>query len=475
MARDEGAADFTTDAALRAGLQLALVVLFVGAAAFGVRWMIATKPGAPQRPHSEPVYAVRAVEASAGLHQPIISVFGEVSARRSVELRSLVAGPVVGASDNLIVGGRVAAGEVLVRIDPFSFEGAVDEARANLTEAEARLTEAQAQLDAWGEDHARIEEQVRLAERDLERASSLAGNDTIAERAVDERRLTLVQRRQALETSTTNRKLLAARLDQQKASIVRLAWRLRQAERDLRDTELRAPFDGVVRSESVGLGKRLSANDVVAQIYEAGGLDLRFTLSDSQFGRLSADDAPLIGREATVSWAIGDAPVKTRAVVDRIGPEVSPLTGGVSVLARIDGKAAAKGLRPGAFVTVSLPDRGFRDSVRLPEESLYSDDHVFALRPEECEIGRGRTPRTASETRIARLERVDAAPLAWDGGDVLVRGALDGRMILTSRLAEAGDGVKVRIVPALQAAGTNEPGLSDEPGRAAASRDGSRG
>ena len=432
---------------IRAALQLIIAAGFIVGASLAVAWLIKTKPSAPQSARSEPIYAVRSLRAEAKTHQPMISVFGEVTARRSVELRALVAGPVVEASDNLIVGGRVAARELLVRIDPFSYEGAVDEARANLEEAKASLAEAQAQRDAWEQDFLRLKEQVAIAERDLKRAESLAGANNVAERTVDERRLVLVQRRQAVEAAETNRLVQDARVTRQQATVDRLEWRLRQAERDLRDTQLRAPFEAVVRSENVGVGKRLGANDLVAQLYEAEALDLRFTLADSQFGRLNGGGEALIGRRAEVSWAVGDAPNKAGATVDRIGPDVSPLTGGVQVLARLEPKAAALGLRPGAFVTVSLPDQGFAQSYRLPEEALYNDAYVFVLKAEDCEIS---SPKSgvdkATETKTARLLRVQVQPLAWDASDVLVRGELAGEEVLASRLAEAGDGVKVRVI-----------------------------
>ena len=424
--------------AARALLQFALVILFVGGAAVTVQWMIATKPSAPQQATSEPVYAVRAVQATAAFNQPIISVFGEVSARRSVEMRALVAGPVVEASARLIVGERVEAGEVLVRIDPFSYEGAVDEAQANLAESEARLVEASAELAATEKDLERIREQVTLAERDLARARRLVKSRNVAERTVDERELTLVQRRQSLEAAESARTVQKARIDQQKAAVQRLKWRLRQAERDLADTVLRAPFAAIVRSENVGLGKRLSVNDVIAQLYEADGLDVRFTLSDSQFGRINADETPLVGREADITWAVGGEPIRARAVIDRIGPEVSSITGGVSILGRIQDAAANAALRPGAFVTVALTDRGFGDSFRLPEEAFYDGDHVFTLEPTEPAQDAGRA--------VWSLSRQPATALAWDGSEVLVRGDFDGKWVLTSRLAEAGEGVKVRIL-----------------------------
>lgn len=457
---------------LRTVLQAVLVVAFVGGALWGVKWMIETKPTAPQKAREEPVYAVEAALARAADNQPHIRVFGEVAARRAVELRSLVAGPVIEVNPKLIVGERLAKGALLVRIDPFSYEGAVTEAEANLAEAEAKLAESKTQLAASKTELGRLSEQVAIAERDLERAKQLVQSRSVAERTVDERALTLVQRRQQLEAGQAALEAQEARVRQQEANLARLRWRLRQAQRDLADTELRAPYDAVVRSENVGVGKRLGVNDVVAQLYEADALDVRFTLSDSQYGRLKADADALLGRKTTVSWAVGDAPITAEAVIDRIGPDVSSASGGVSVIAVVSAEDAAA-LRPGAFVTVGLRDRGFPNSHRLPETALYDGDHVYVLLPvEEAEDAAAALtpepdpapgaaqaavpaarPDTSAKTPAFTLARRPARPLAWDGDDVLLSGALDGLWVMTSHLAEAGDGVKVRPVVRIGADG----------------------
>lgn len=435
-------------ALFRAGVQIALVVIFIGGAAFGVKTLIDTKPAAPKRPSTEPMYSVTAMRAETAMNRPRIQVFGSVTERRAVELRALVAGPVVEVNPKLVTGEKVAAGALLVRIDPFAYEGAVVEAKANLTEAQAKLVEAEAQLVAFRRDLVAAKEQVAIAERDLVRARRLAAASNVAERTVDERESALVQRRQAVDTAEAALTTQAARIEQQRAAVDRLTWRLSQAERDLADTTLRTPFDAVVRSEEVDVGKRLSVNDIVARLYDAGALDLSFTLSDRQFGRLRSDDTPLIGRSVDVAWAIGDEPVSTRGVIDRLGPDVSSATGGVALLARLDPPKNGQELRPGAFVTVSMPDRGFPNSVRLPETALYDDSAVFVLTRETADAATTEAPMDdgLNQPSVWRLARRAVTPLAWEGRDIILRGDIDGALVLTSRLAEAGDGVLVQPI-----------------------------
>jgi multidrug efflux system membrane fusion protein len=98
----------------------------------------------------------------------------------------------------------------------------------------------------------------------------------LTERDLETRQLTLSQRQQAVDQREANLRIEEARLDQQRAQIARLEWRLEQAERDLERTTLLAPFTGVIRSESVEIGRLVSVNDVVATIYDDSALNVRF-------------------------------------------------------------------------------------------------------------------------------------------------------------------------------------------------------
>jgi len=369
--------------------------------------------------------------------QPRFEVFGTIEARSTVELRSLVAGEIVDVHPDLAVGAPIDKGATLIQIDRFSYRGALVEAEANLAEAKAQLVENETRLQNERNALKRAEEQLELARRDLQRAEDLARRGSGTQQTVDNRQLTVSQRQQALEAAENAIAVRQAQIDQLKASLKRLEWRVQQAERDLRDTQLKAPFDAVVRSESVEIGRRLGVNDVVATLYEADALDVRFTVSDRRFGRLQREAAGILGREAALSWAIGDEPITAKAVVDRVGSDVSATRGGVEVIGRIEmeqGDAAR--LKPGAVVTVAMPDQAYPDAVKLPETALFNGAFVFAIE----------TDAEGAE----RLRKRSVSVLAWDGADVIVRpiedGWVRGARVMTTRLAEAGDGVRVRIL-----------------------------
>lgn len=310
-----------------------LAVLIIAGGVFGMQQLINARPEVPQRPASERQIAVLTQQVTEATYSPTITVFGEVVAGRLVDLRALVAGEITAVNPNLEAGRRIEAGTDLLEIDRFSYEGAVVEAEANLAEAIARLAEAEGRIALEETQLASAQDQLTLAERDLARAEQLAGTGDVTDRALDDRRLIVSQRRQTVEQRQANLTIEEARVDQQRAAIQRLEWRVAQAERDLARTVLQAPFAGVVRSESVEPGRLVSVNDVLATLYDDSALNVRFTLSDSQFGRLAGEAEPLVGRPITITWSTGGQDVTLPGTIDRLDADIAAASGGVTLLA----------------------------------------------------------------------------------------------------------------------------------------------
>ncbi|GAB5373946.1 MAG: efflux RND transporter periplasmic adaptor subunit [Acuticoccus sp.] len=375
---------------------------------------------------AEAVYAVTAQDVTIATNRATLRAFGEVVAAEEAELRIASPGEVVALSDNLAVGRRVTAGEALVTIDAFAYRGAVTEAEAQLAEARARAAEAASHIAMQESMLKRLDEQFVFATRDLGRAEQLASSGTITDKALDDRRLLVSQRQQALDQGRFALEVERARRDQQQATIERLEWQVEKAERALADTVLEAPFDGIVRAENVAIGRLMAANDVAVSLIGADALDLRFVLSDQLYGRLRFNDA-LFGAPVEAIWRVGDIPLTYRGTVTRAGADIQSARGGVDVFARLalDGAAPP---RPGAFVEVRLPGIAHPDSVRLPASALYGQS-VFVIGTDE------------------RLAHIPVDVLAIDEGDVIVAGALrEGDAVVTTHLAEAGAGIKVRRV-----------------------------
>lgn len=407
------------------------MVLFV--AFLATRALVGGGESPPAAPHGaggpaqEAVFAVRAEDVSLGANRATLRAFGEVVAVDAADLRVASPGQVVAVHEDLAVGNVVPAGAPLVTIDPFAYEGALREARAQLAEARARRAEVAARIALEESAVAAATEQRAIAERDLERAETLVRSGTITDKALDERRLLLSERTQAVDQRRYSLEAERARLAQQDASIDRLEWQVERAERALADTVLTAPFTGIVRAEAAEVGRLLSANDVAVSLVRADALDVRFVLSDRRYGRLLAG-GPVEGIEVEVIWRIGDTPLTYTATVTRIAADIAADTGGIDLYARLALPEAGPVPRPGAFVEVRVPGPEHARTVRLPASALYGDG-VYVIGADD------------------RLERRAVQLRARDGDDVILAGGLaDGDAVITTRLAEAGAGIKVNRV-----------------------------
>jgi multidrug efflux system membrane fusion protein len=409
--------------------KLLLQTLLAGAILFGaykgMQQLILTKAEVPTRQAREIVYTVETAPVEIRDHAPTLNLYGEIRAARTADLRALVAGEIIRVNPDLEAGATLDAGAELVEIDPFQYRGAVTEARANLTEARAGLVEARGRVATEEGNVERALEQLAFAERDVDRASQLRESGAVTERTLDERSLIVSQRKQAVDQRRNALAVERARVDQQQAAIERLEWRLAQAEKNLSDTVLKAPFDAVVREENAAVGRLVNVNDVIAALYDRNALEVRLTLSDNQYGRILADGGKVIGRPVEVLWYIGGEPVRYEGEIVRVGADVALARGGIDAFASVRVTPDQPALRPGAFVEVRVADRTYENSARIPEAALYGTDHVYVM----------------EEGRTVRRE---VRPVAFDGTHLIVEGDLaSGDTLIVTRLDEAGEGVRV--------------------------------
>ncbi|MCO6409391.1 MULTISPECIES: efflux RND transporter periplasmic adaptor subunit [Hoeflea] len=411
---------------LRPLVQFALMALVLAGAWLAMQSLAASKRERTPRPFTPLVYTVETAAAERADNRPDIRLYGQVETGRNVDLRTTVSGDVVEIHPDMVAGRRVAEGTVLLRIDPFAYEGALVEARANLASTRAAIAEIDARLASEREQLEASEAQLELGRADLERALSLADSGALTDKEVDARRLIVSQREQASSQRRNNILIAEAQRTQQEANAERLEWKIREAQRRLEETALIAPFDGIISDETVETGRSVNANEVVASIYDDTALDVKFTLTNAQYGRMATDTDPLVGRQVELGWSVGGTRYTWPAVIDRIGARVTAERGGVEVFARIGEADNPVQLRPGAFVSLTVPDRIWPETFRLPETAVRNSDHVFVVVD-------------------GKLERRAVRLIAWDGEDAIVDGSLeDGDTVLVTRLTEATEGVRVR-------------------------------
>lgn len=420
-------------------LKIAIPVAIILGAFQTYFYLKATKPQIPSQARAERVWPVRAEQVTFRDYQPELKLYGEVISGRQVELRALVSGKIIDVNDNFRSGGIVQQNETLLQIDPFPYEAALTDAKASLREARAKLNEITASVDAESSALEFEQEQLQLGERDLRRAQPLVKDGTVTKRVLDERKLIVSQRKQNVETRKKNLQVQLARAEQQSAIIERWEWSVKVAERNLNDTRLIAPFDANLSGVTAQVGRMVSANDNVATLLDKNWIDVRFTLSDAQYGRILAAQENIIGRKVAIRWRVGTQPLTYQAVIERTNPQVSSQSGGVEVFARVriktnNAQSSIELLKSGAFVEVIVPDRLYENVVRLPQTALFETTYVYTITND-------------------RLTKRKVELIGTVGDNILIRGDLkSGEQILLTRLSVVGDGVKVQIVEQAQSA-----------------------
>lgn len=411
--------------AVRGVFQLVVLIAVLAASYVAMNRLIAAKPERTARPSVDAALPVESVVAARTDQRPVIRLFGQVAAARTVDLRPSVSGEVVSLGPNLTAGQKVEAGELLFDVDTFNFDMALAEAKANLAQTRASIVEIDARIDAEDEQLTGAQEQLTFARDDLARAEQLRANGTVTQKAIDDRRLLVSQREQAVSQRRNNLTIAQAQLAQQRAVEQRLLLGVTRAERDLQNTRVTAPFSGIIRSTSVEIGRIVSANDVAVAMYDDTALDVRFTLTDAQYGRVAVDGDPLIDRQVELFWAVGGQEYRYEAIVSHIGADIASERGGVDVFARLQPVDQPVQIRPGAFVEVRVPDRLYPSAFRIPETALYGQNRIYVI-----EDG----------ALVAR----DVTVAAFDDQDVIIASGLnDGDRVLTTRLSQVEAGLKV--------------------------------
>lgn len=424
---DEGQAKSTMLSVItKASAQLLLMALVLGVALFVTMRLVDTKPEIKKRPIFPTVYTVDTTIAEPVDHQPIITLYGEVLAGRSVDLRSLVSGEIISINPALHSGGNVKAGEALLQIDQFTYEGQLREANANAKETVGRLEEANARVRLEKSRLQSSKEQLEFARSDFDRIEKLRKRGTATQKQVEDRQLILSQRSLAVEQSEINIIAENAKISQLKASADRLAWKIEQSERNIKNTKLVAPFDATIRSSAAEIGTIANANDVLVSMYQVDSLEARFVLTDERFGRLQSSGAGVVGREIELIWNVGGVDYTFPGKIDRIGAEIASARGGVELFAIVGKADEMLDLRPGAFVEIRLPDRVYANHFKLPDSSIYNGNTIYISVEGEL---------------VERTVRISA----YDGDTVLVSGGIEkGDEVLITRISEISSGLKVR-------------------------------
>ncbi|MGR3542616.1 MAG: efflux RND transporter periplasmic adaptor subunit [Hasllibacter sp.] len=381
--------------------------------------------GGGGRPPAERVYAARVVPVVPEAIAPVLTAFGEVRAARTVELRAPAPGRVVDLSPAATEGGIVAAGEVVLSIDPAEAEAALARARTAVREAEAEARDAERGLELARDDVAAARAPAAVQDRALARARDLLDRGTGTAAAVETAEIAAQSAAQAVLSRRQSLAAAEARIDAAALAEERAALDLADARRTAEDTVIAAPFAGILQDVAVANGALLGTNERVATLVGVDALEVAFRLPTAAHARLTAA-GPLSERPVEVTLGVDGIDLTAGATITREAAATGAGGSGRLVFAALD---PAPWLRPGDFVEVRVTEPALRGAARLPGAAVGSDGSVLVLDEGD------------------RLALREAPVLRRQGDDVIVdAAAIAGLEVVAERTPLLGPGLRLRPI-----------------------------
>lgn len=276
---------------------------------------------------------VKVTHAESQKIRETVSSLGTVVPSQSVTVRSQVDG--ILQAVYFEEGQSVKKGDVLAKIDPRSYQAALDQAKGSLAQNQAKLANAR---------------------QDLKRYQILFKQDSIARQEVE------TQQALVREYEGSQKSLQAA---------------VEQAALNLSYTDITAPIDGRLGLRTVDVGNLISANstDGLVVITQTQPIDVSFAIPDLYISQLAQ---AFYGGQHLVVEVLDKTNAKVLATGSLVSMDnqVDTSTGTIKLKARFDNKDYA--LFPNQFVNAKLVLQELPAALVLSNDAIqYNDEGAF--------------------------------------------------------------------------------------------------
>lgn len=390
----------------------------------------------PEKAPTNVIRPVKTMVVSAGEDARVRIFSGRVEASRSADLTFAVSGVLIKFS--VTEGKSVAKGEVIAQLRDDEFKARLQTLQGQLDQARAALRSLKA--GERPEERLRREGQVRAAEARLanarietERNAGMLKTQAISRQEFDrgETAYRVAQEDykaalQMVEMGTIGRE---EDIEARAAEVRALEGRVVEANIQVNDTTLRAPYDGVIARRFVDVNQNVRANEPVVRFQDANEIDIAVDVPESV---MIADirTADIVEMFAELSGAPGlQIPVRVREVAQVADPTTQTFNVRVAMKAT-PGITALPGMT--ATVTVTYRRAGILGSrILVPISAVFKDSSggqaAWVLGPDQ--------------TVTRRLVKTGEAT----GGQIeIMDGLQPGDRIAVAGMTSLREGMKVR-------------------------------
>ena len=332
-------------------------------------------------------------------YQITLESYGSVQPRTQSILVAQVSGQIVSVNPNVRDGGFFEEGDILATIDARDYEANVRIAAATLMDAHQVLAEADARTTQAREDWERL------------------GNSGEAPDLV----------------------LRLPQLEAAKARVISAESTLQKSELDLERTNIVAPFAGRILRKLADVGRVVSPNTQLAEIYATDYVEIRLPLRNRDLSFINLPEAyrysdakDRAAGKVEIQSELGgqetwDATlVRTEGAIDETARQLH-------VIAQIDdpfgpGSEGRAPIKIGQYVTATLEGKTVPAAIVIPNTTIYQGSYVYIV-----------------EDDVLSRRDID---IVWqnDAEAIVGAGLEPGNALVSTPLGQVTSGIRVSIV-----------------------------
>ena len=357
------------------------------------RYLIRTKPAAKRKPPVEMRALVQIVTATPQSADIKIKALGRIIPAKEVNLQARVSGTVIYMNPDLMPGGIVSKGEILVKLDDTDYRLAL---------RQKKNAHAQTLADL------RIEQgNQNIARQEWELINKLTGE---------------------MDLSTQDIALRRPQLEKVRVNIESALTEIEKAEIDLGRTMLQAPFDAVIQSKNIAIGSQISSQSSIATLV---GIDSFWADVSLPAAKLSWLTLPT-DQDHGSGVMVYSGSHSYQGKILRLLPELEKDGLMARLLIEINNPMTAEDGRPPlllqSFIRAEITGKRIENVFKVPAGALKEKQNLLTV---------------TSDSRL----HIQPVAVVWQGPDFafIGQGLEPGQRIVVSKIAAPIEGMRLEI------------------------------
>ncbi len=370
-----------------------ILMLLIGGAGFGASSYFASLIKKPSRVDPvDRIVSVQVFETESATVQELIQGFGTVRTMKKVTLSAQVAGEVTETLEPLKIGQSVLAltyttnskgeskridGDLVVQIDPQTYQEKVDQARD-------RLREDQAEINRLEQEERNLQRRLMLQKKNVEvfrkeyeRTSNLVKQGIASPSDLTTAELDLSKYEDALIQVETEHALIPFRKEQILARRQTHQNDLEIALLDLKRSSVTSPISGQFSEIYVERGQFVRVGDPLVTIVNFDRVEIPVGIPLRDYLKIIPQIRNKHYPRVTIRTN-SNSSATWEGIVTRAAPVADTQTRTVQLFVVVDNEKSATPLLPGTFVSISIEGPVYENVIPIPREAVFQGEVFVA-------------------------------------------------------------------------------------------------